>query len=113
MEAARIRSEMLSPSELAEILGVTESTLATWRSIGKGPPYMKAGNIFYAIADVQHWIRSTKVVNHAHSKTTRQVALPILAAGRREDRKHRFGRHRKKSESSFGDRQREEGRTEG
>ena len=36
-------SDLLTPSELADTLGMSTRTLANWRSTGKGPPYVKIG----------------------------------------------------------------------
>lgn len=35
--------DLLTPSELAVMLGMSVRTLANWRSTGKGPPYLKIG----------------------------------------------------------------------
>ncbi len=35
--------DLLTPSELAVMLGMSVRTLANWRSTGKGPPYVKIG----------------------------------------------------------------------
>lgn len=36
-------SDLLTPRELAGMLGVTVGTLANWRSYGRGPEYVKLG----------------------------------------------------------------------
>lgn len=36
-------SDLLTPNELAAMLGMSVRTLANWRSTGKGPPYLKIG----------------------------------------------------------------------
>ena len=36
-------TDLLTPSELATMLGMSVRTLANWRSTGKGPPYLKIG----------------------------------------------------------------------
>lgn len=36
-------TDLLTPSELAVMLGMSPRTLANWRSTGKGPPYVKIG----------------------------------------------------------------------
>lgn len=36
-------TDLLTPSELAVMLGMSVRTLANWRSTGKGPPYLKIG----------------------------------------------------------------------
>ncbi|MCH4858786.1 helix-turn-helix transcriptional regulator [Bifidobacterium pseudocatenulatum] len=35
--------DLLTPAELAAMLGMSVRTLANWRSTGKGPPYLKIG----------------------------------------------------------------------
>ncbi|WP_373185802.1 helix-turn-helix transcriptional regulator [Bifidobacterium pseudocatenulatum] len=35
--------DLLTPAELAVMLGMSVRTLANWRSTGKGPPYLKIG----------------------------------------------------------------------
>lgn len=36
-------TDLLTPNELAVMLGMSVRTLANWRSTGKGPPYLKIG----------------------------------------------------------------------
>ena len=36
-------TDLLTPAELAAMLGMSPRTLANWRSTGKGPPYLKIG----------------------------------------------------------------------
>lgn len=36
-------TDLLTPAELAVMLGMSVRTLANWRSNGKGPPYLKIG----------------------------------------------------------------------
>lgn len=49
--------DSIKPDELATELGVTKSTLATWRSRGKGPEFKRiAGRIHYMRDDVEQWI---------------------------------------------------------
>ena len=37
-------------------LGVKEKTLAQWRYLGKGPPFIKRGKIFYFKDDLDSWL---------------------------------------------------------
>jgi predicted DNA-binding transcriptional regulator AlpA len=49
--------ELISPTELANMLGITTGALANNRSAGKGPRYVKLGKqVFYRKTDVQAWI---------------------------------------------------------
>ena len=48
---------LLSPGEVATILGVTEGCLARWRSQGKPPTYHRVhGRVRYAESDVQAFL---------------------------------------------------------
>jgi predicted DNA-binding transcriptional regulator AlpA len=52
--------EALDPKHAARYLGVGESTLRLWRSLGKGPRFFKAGDklIRYRRTDLDSWIES-------------------------------------------------------
>lgn len=53
-----IKSELLSPSELAARYKgrVTERTLANWRSTGQGPRFIKVGGrVMYCVKSVKDW----------------------------------------------------------
>lgn len=39
----QVMTDLLTPAELAVMLGMSVRTLANWRSTGKGPPYLKIG----------------------------------------------------------------------
>lgn len=39
-------------------LGVKERTLAQWRYLGKGPPFIKRGKIFYFKNDIDSWLNA-------------------------------------------------------
>ena len=46
-----------TPPEVAEHLQTDERTLANWRSLGIGPPYMKVGGkVRYDWADIRAWL---------------------------------------------------------
>lgn len=47
----------LSTNQLAERLGLSPGTLANWRSLGKGPRWVKVGrSVRYRSADVFEWM---------------------------------------------------------
>ena len=51
----------LTPTLLVEYLAsvVTEKTLATWRSSGYGPPFVKVGtSVLYRLPSVDRWLDS-------------------------------------------------------
>lgn len=48
---------LLTPAELARLLGCKEPTLAVWRSSGIGPAYIKIGNrVRYVREQVEEWM---------------------------------------------------------
>jgi excisionase family DNA binding protein len=48
---------LLSPEDVAAILGVPKSTLYAWRYRGEGPPSLRVGkHIRYRREDVREWI---------------------------------------------------------
>lgn len=56
-------SKLLTPGELAELLGVSEETLAQWRSQRRGPPYVKVEGrlVRYRLPDVEAYLESRLV----------------------------------------------------
>lgn len=49
--------KLLTPREAAEILGITESTIGSWRRQGYGPTYIKMGGMFrYRLRSVQAFL---------------------------------------------------------
>ena len=92
--AERLRSSfaLLSPADLAALVGVDERTLALWRAQEKGPDFVRLGRaIFYRRADVVAWTDSSAaksgktadapVAPRATSKP-RPVGLPSFVPGR-------------------------------
>ena len=58
-----ILNRLLKPSETAEILGLSETTLATWRCTQRYDlPYVKIGkNVMYRVEDVELFIEDRMV----------------------------------------------------
>ena len=48
--------ELYTPKEAANLLKVTEGTLAQWRTAGIGPRYLKAGGIKYQLQDIHRYL---------------------------------------------------------
>ncbi len=49
--------ELLKPVEVSAWLKVTQGTMANWRSMGDGPPYIKVGSLArYRREDVETWL---------------------------------------------------------
>jgi predicted DNA-binding transcriptional regulator AlpA len=65
LEAARPPSDerMLNQESAAVFLGVKPPTLASWRHLGKGPPYVKVGrSAYYKAGDIEAWLNKQAVV---------------------------------------------------
>lgn len=58
----------MTPAHSASYLGISEKTLANYRSRGIGPPFVKRGRIFYFKADLDAWLASGRVVSAAQSR---------------------------------------------
>lgn len=57
--------DMIPPAEAARVLQQKKTTLATWRSQGKGPRYLKVGrHPFYLRHDLRAWL-ATQLVEKA------------------------------------------------
>lgn len=49
--------ELIDPVKVAGALSVKPQTLTAWRTLGRGPPYVKIGKrVFYRRADVESWL---------------------------------------------------------
>lgn len=65
--APRGKARHLTAAELAERLGMTEGSVANWRSEGKGPDYIRGESngtkalILYPEAWVEEWEESRRV----------------------------------------------------
>jgi hypothetical protein len=116
------RDNLFSPEEFSANFGVKTSTLADWRSQGKGARYFKAGRIvWYPKDDADLWVESQivetnngttrepanssadsqiKETNNATQKQGRDLALEVQAGRPRVQRQHRLGRHELKRDSS-------------
>ncbi len=62
MVAEASSSTYLTTRQLAELIGISEISLAQWRARGQGPAFIRLGRtIRYARADVDAWITSKKI----------------------------------------------------
>ena len=60
---------LLTPSEVSIQLGIAESTLSTWRSLGKGPRYVKLGRIIrYQQSDIDDFVLKNTFPKPYYSK---------------------------------------------
>ncbi|MTI12253.1 DNA-binding protein [Sansalvadorimonas verongulae] len=51
--------KLYEPEDVAKELGITKGTLTVWRSMGKGPKFVKVGRFpKYREADVIEWLNS-------------------------------------------------------
>ena len=63
-ESAQGKS-FIDEAELATITGFEPQTIAKWRMIGKGPPFVRLGGyaIRYPVALVEKWLQDNLVQN--------------------------------------------------
>lgn len=54
--------EEITPAELALRWNMSAGTLAVWRCMEKGPPYLKRGKIAYIWGEAQEWDKKRKVI---------------------------------------------------
>lgn len=52
-----VEEDCLTPTQVVDILGVTQNTLAAWRYRDNGPPYYKVGKLVrYSKAGLRVWL---------------------------------------------------------
>ena len=57
-----MNTERFDQNHAANYLGVSIHTLEKWRSLKKGPPYLKVGHfVRYTEADLDQWINSQRI----------------------------------------------------
>jgi hypothetical protein len=64
VETGMSRKTVLNPKELSERWGggIGVRTLANWRSVGKGPRYLKlGGRIVYELTAIEEWEKAKSV----------------------------------------------------
>ena len=58
---------LITQSQLAEMLSVSQRTLERWRVEGFGPQFAKAGRrILYRLADVEQWLERSVRSSTSH-----------------------------------------------
>jgi hypothetical protein len=56
-------SDRFDQNNAAQYLGVSTFTLEKWRSLKKGPPYLKVGHfVRYTKQDLDNWVEAHRVV---------------------------------------------------
>lgn len=70
-DGVRNKLGLLTEDELAHALGVTPTTMATWRAAKRGPPVVKLGkSIFFLLDDVKAWVVARRI----------PVEIPVVSA---------------------------------
>lgn len=65
-------TDLMTPTELAEVLETHERTLANWRTSGRGPQFVKVGaNVRYRRDDVDRWLDERTVSSTNEGKALR------------------------------------------
>lgn len=63
------RSQLLSPAVVAARLSIRVATLARWRWLQIGPPYLRiGGRVRYHAADIDAWLRTRRVQRPRHRR---------------------------------------------
>lgn len=66
-ESRSLRSELMTPLEVAEALRVDERTLANWRYRGQGPVFLRVGGLIrYAQSDLENFLRESRQFMTGH-----------------------------------------------
>lgn len=53
---------LLCAKQAADLLGVSDATLAAWRSRRRGPPYVKVGrSVRYELETLREWVQRQRV----------------------------------------------------
>ena len=68
-------AKYLKVSELSQRMSIAEQTLNNWRSLGKGPRFIRCGRLIrYAVADVESWLEDQR--RRSTSDPGRAVEVP-------------------------------------
>jgi excisionase family DNA binding protein len=60
-EPATLPEHFMTPTELADLLGIPVGTLYYWRHVGKGPAAFKAGrHVRYDPKEIARWVADQK-----------------------------------------------------
>jgi transcriptional regulator with XRE-family HTH domain len=79
-----LHAQRFTVAQAAAKLGVSQATLANWRTQGKGPVYMRIGRtVFYFEEDLEAYFQEERKKVYAHQKTGEVVPLPIHSRGTR------------------------------
>lgn len=88
--------QTLTPNEAAKFLGVSVKTLTNWRSLGKGPAYVKyAGaidglgrqrdNVTYRLGDLRKFVAGHRVTAQGADPVEQRIKELVDAAPRLSD----------------------------
>jgi hypothetical protein len=65
--------ELLTLSEVAEILKASENTVRWWRQTSSGPPFFKIGRRLYTtVGELRHYIREQRLASRPVIKAPRR-----------------------------------------
>jgi hypothetical protein len=66
----------MTPEQTAFYLGVKPRTLGQWHWEGSGPPFIKAGRIFYFKKDIDEWLMQGGVVTSSAQARLQRPPVP-------------------------------------
>jgi predicted DNA-binding transcriptional regulator AlpA len=97
---ALLEALRFTPAETAVKLGVSEATLANWRSQKKGPIALRIGRaVYYYADDLEAYLQEERNKAYADKKARAPVALPVLHRRARIRRFDGTTGHRRQPES--------------
>jgi len=60
-EPRSITATMLTPKQVAQLIGRTEVTLSEWRKLRIGPPFLKLiSKVYYRREDIDAWLSASR-----------------------------------------------------
>jgi len=79
---------LLSTQKLSELIGVSQSTLARWRTEGCGPAFMKAGRkVLYDSKNIEIWLLNSSRGSTSETVFTNDRAPPQILSHMHEPSK--------------------------
>lgn len=91
-----------TPAEVGDLIKIAPATLATWRTKGIGPAYLKVGGkVVYPVSELERWLTSRLTrteESHAPTKPRRNLVLAPPNQRTRLQGLNRSRRHKTKQD---------------
>jgi predicted DNA-binding transcriptional regulator AlpA len=74
---------LLTQAEVSAMLAIPRRTLRSWRSLGRGPAFVRIGKaVRYRAADIDEFVGSHRVERQRQARPGRHVGPPAVSAPR-------------------------------